>query len=175
MGKTIKQIIDRAYYKAGIRQEGLDLTASEYTEAIAEYNNMIKEDAIDGLNYQASEVSDQTDDTHLPSWANGYIESGMALRACSEFNKPVPAMLPDIHEKSLRVMEKMTVELVTPYYSSILPTGSGESNFYSRSKYFGRQGDDDLVSQNGSKIQNEKGEVLENSTQVNTLNGDRNV
>ena len=174
MGKTIKQILDRAYFKAGIKQEGIDLTTSEYDEGINEYNNAIKEDWASGLCYTCSEVSAQTDDTYLPSWCNGYMEAELAMRFCAEFNKPVPVALPGLHEKSLRAVERMVVTIPEPYYSSILPVGGGEAGFISQSKYFGRQGDDDLIDEGGSTLTNEEGEPLEDETGVNTLNGDLN-
>ena len=72
-------------------------------------------------------------------------------------------------EDALRAVEKIAVKIPTPYYSSILPTGGGENGFWSRLKYFGRQGDDDLVDGNSSNILNEEGEVLEDETEVRSL------
>lgn len=178
MGKTIKQILDRAYYKAGIKQEGIDLTSSEYTEGINEYNDLIKADWASGLNYTCAEVSAQTDDTHLPSWANSYIQNSLAMSFCAEFNKPVHPLLPAQYEVSLRQVEKMTVKIPTPYYSSIMPAGGGNSAFYNRQKYFGNPGADDLIDGNGSILQDEEGRPLEDEVQAvnqnDPSNGDQN-
>jgi hypothetical protein len=41
MAKTIQQVLDRAYFLAGIKQEGIDLTDSEYESGIDHYNVLV--------------------------------------------------------------------------------------------------------------------------------------
>jgi hypothetical protein len=169
MSKTAKQILDRAFYLAGIKQEGIDLTDDEYNSGIDHLNALFNKDWAEGLNYPRAELSVTTDDTNLAAWSEDYIQNTVALRLCAEFNKPIPGALPAMAEDALRAVEKISVNIPTPYYSSILPTGGGENGFWSRIKYFGKQGEDDLVDGNSSTVRNEEGDALENETGVQNL------
>ena len=169
MAKTIQQVLDRAYFLAGIKQEGIDLHDSEYESGIDHYNVLVAKGWADGLNYPWAEVSNVTDSTNLKTWSVDYIQCTLALRLCAEFNKNIPQSLPSMQDSALRAVEKQCVNIPAPYYSSILPTGGGENSFWSRSKYFGRQNEDDLSDGNSSKLRDEEANVLEDQTEVRSI------
>lgn len=175
MSKTVKQLIDRAFYKAGIKQEGIDLTADEYAAGVDMYQTQVDTDEAEGLVYGAAEATSETVDSNLPGWAVEYMQNAIALKAVSEFNKPVPPGLGEMFDKSLRAVERIVVTIPTPYYSSILPSGSSRDSVYSSRKYFGDQGADDIYGAHGGAIRDEEGNIIEDETQVNSLLGDRNL
>jgi hypothetical protein len=169
MAKTINQVLDRAFFLAGIKQEGIDLTESEYDSGIDHYNVLIAKDWAEGLTYPRAEVTALTDSTHLPTWAIDYIQCTVALRLCAEFNKNIPQSLPGMQDSALRAVESVSVRIPTPARSSILPAGGGEGGMWTNNKYFGNQSEGDLTDGNGSKLRDEQDSVLEDEAATSIL------
>ena len=173
---TIANVIDRALEKAGIKDPSQDAETEDVSTALDELNDMMHEWHQNGmwLNYTEAEASTDRNTAHR--YAHGAMKTFLALRLCSEYQRPVPQTLAAAAVEQKALLSNQNSEFAPTAFPGTFPRGEGNisTDFgrYHYDDFYYEEGQDDLRIAGGT-LTDGRGVALEDGS--DEFNADRNI
>ena len=125
---TALQVIERAFSKAGVKPSETPLTASEVSDGLDTWNDLLSEWGTNGTLKDAVPVESVNDDLEIPRYAFGAIKANLAIRLAPEYDRQVTQGMAFDATSSLNELVKAGIDLSNVHFPSTLPVGSGNQD-----------------------------------------------
>lgn len=160
---TALEVINRAFSIIGIRSSEVDLTDNEIADGIETLNDMMTEQAADGLQLGFAKVIDKTDDIEVPDWSLAAIKSNLAVRLAPEYDRPLTQAVVMFADSSFTAIKNRSIVIGAASFPDTLPVGSGNRvhNDVNQPHYFVDQDFDNLHYENGQTVTDDRNRIID--------------
>ena len=133
---TALEIINDALNDLEVKSSEVELTTNEIATGIRYLNRLVTSLAANGLQLPYKKVTNSTDETNLPDWAEDLIVTYLAIRMAPAFGiVNINPGLMAAAQQALSTAQSQLVQVQETSFPSTLPCGSGNAN-YQTTKYF---------------------------------------
>lgn len=123
--QTALKVISTAFSLIKVKTAGVDLDDNEIETGIETLNDMMTEQAADGLMLGYSVIEDKNDIVTVPDWSLRAVKTNLAILLAAEFEGQVTPELVSSATQSFTAIKNRSVEIGNVAFPDTLPVGAG--------------------------------------------------